>query len=62
MKDFEFIAITEVKGLNDGLEGILGLGPVKNSVPSLINTMMSSQIINKAIASFSLGNASPQVN
>ena len=27
VKDFQFIAITSSKGLNDGIQGILGLGP-----------------------------------
>ncbi len=62
MEEFYFIAITEVNGLNDGLQGILGMGPLKGYAPSFIESLMTSEIITRAITSFSLGNNSPEIN
>lgn len=38
------------------------MGPVKDNAPSFIESMMASEIINRAITSFSLGNNSPEIN
>ena len=38
------------------------MGPVKENAPSFIESMMASEIISRAITSFSLGNNSPEIN
>ena len=49
------MAISKETGLNDGIQGILGLGPNKNNGPSYVWSLKDSGIISKATLSFSLG-------
>ena len=53
--EFPFMAISEEKGLNEGIDGILGLGPNHQNGPSLLLAMRYQDKINKTIVSFSLG-------
>lgn len=59
VENFQFIAMDWMEGLHQGIQGILGLGPVKPDSHSLIQQMLESKLINKGIASFSLGNKAP---
>ena len=38
------------------------MGPLKDHAPSFIESLMMSEIISRAITSFSLGNNSPEIN
>jgi hypothetical protein len=38
------------------------MGPLKGYAPSFIESLMTSEIITRAITSFSLGNNSPEIN
>ena len=55
IKQFEFMAISSQKHLNDGINGILGLGADLKAAPSLFDNLKKSGIIKEAMFSFSLG-------
>ena len=58
VSDFQFIAVTESRGLNAGIQGILGLGPFNQKSPSLFSEMLRKNMVDKPIVSFSLGSNS----
>ena len=49
------MAITEEFGFNEGIDGILGIGPNLDNGPSFLQAMKYHNRINKTIVSFSLG-------
>jgi len=49
------MAISKSEGLNDGIDGILGMGPNIRSGPSFIKQMIDDGMIEKMVAAFSLG-------
>jgi hypothetical protein len=49
------MAIKKEQGLNEGIDGILGLGPNHENGPSYLLALKYKNKINKAIVSFSLG-------
>lgn len=59
--DFPFIAIRNMSGLNEGIQGILGMGPSKESAPSFIESLQMHQRIENGLTSFSLGNNNPKL-
>lgn len=60
--DFPFIAIKNMSGLNEGIQGILGMGPSKESAPSFIESLQMHQRISNGLTSFSLGNNRESLN
>lgn len=60
--DFPFIAIKNMSGLNEGIQGILGMGPSKESAPSFIESLQAHERIVNGLTSFSLGNNRPSLN
>ena len=55
VQNFQFIAITQSKGLNAGIQGILGLGPFNQKSPSLFQELVMQGTIRDPVISFSLG-------
>jgi len=49
------MAITEETGLNNGIDGILGLGPSVENGPSYMQHAYSEGLIDNPLLSFSLG-------
>ena len=49
------MAISSEQGLNEGIDGILGLGPNIENGPSYLQALKYYNKINKTIVSFSLG-------
>ena len=55
---FQFIAVTDQRGLNPGIQGILGLGPLNNKSPSLFSELLKKDMVPQPLVSFSLGSNS----
>ena len=49
------MAITSSIGLNPGIDGILGMGPADDNVPSFIRSLKEHNKIEKTLVSFNLG-------
>ena len=54
------MAIEKQYGLNDGIDGILGLGPNHENGPSFLLALFYYNKINSTIVSFSLGYSSQE--
>jgi hypothetical protein len=52
------MAISKEIGLNEGIQGILGLGPNRNNGPSFVWALQENGLITEAVLSFSLGHSS----
>ena len=57
---FPFMAIEKQQGLNEGIDGILGLGPNHENGPSFLLALFYYNKINSTIVSFSLGYSSQE--